>query len=376
MEKSLRLILFFLFFMSVQAQKKFTFKDSLDHKLDVSDWVLHANGFIPVPMIITEPALGNFGGALFAVFVDQNTPYKDSINGKLVKTPVRPNLYGVGASYTANGSWLAGGLASGVIKKWRANYRFGLAYADLNLNFYKQFPNVGERSFEFNARTLPIFGQLTKKIGRSSWYAGVDYLFLKTELGRVNSDFNTPKEVNSTVSRLGLMADYDSRDNIFTPNKGIRWNNLFTISDNWLGSDYKYTSANSAVFAYFPVSKKLISAFRAEYQQVFGDIPFYMKPYVNMRGIPVMRYQGDLIGLAETEWRYDFVPRFSLVVFGGTAKALQKGMDFQDADWRFSGGAGWRYLLARKLKLRTGIDVARGPEDWAYYLVFGTTWVR
>ena len=101
-----------------------------------------------------------------------------------------------------------------------------------------------------------------------------------------------------------------------------------------------------------------------------------MKPFIVMRGIPIMRYQGDITALAETEWRWDFTNRHSLVTFGGAAKAISNGDTFQESSWRVAGGLGWRYLLARKLKLRAGIDIARGPEDWAYYIVFGTNWIK
>jgi hypothetical protein len=37
---------------------------------------------------------------------------------------------------------------------------------------------------------------------------------------------------------------------------------------------------------------------------------------------------------------------------------------------------GFRYLLARKFKLRVGVDIARGPEDFAYYIVFGSNWLK
>ena len=369
-------LLFFLLPVCVPAQHNISFKDSLDQKFDVSDWVIKANGFIPIPMIITEPALGNIGGALFAVFVDQNTPYTDTIDGRVIKTRAKPNLYGAGAGYTANGTWITGGMAIGVIKKWRANYRVATGYADINLNFYKETTLAGEQSFEFNMRTFPFTAQLIKQFGRSDWFAGLNYLFLNTRLMRTNAEFHTPQEVNSTVSRLGILVDFDSRDNVFTPNKGFRWNTLVGGSSEAIGSDYKYGSINSAAFGYIPIADNLISAFRAEYQQVFGDFPFYLKPYVNMRGIPVMRYQGEIMILAETEWRWDFMPRYSLVAFGGTAKAFDKKTAFTDAYWRFSGGVGGRYLIARKLKLRMGLDVARGPEEWAYYIVFGTNWIR
>ena len=42
-------------------EKHVSLKDSVDGKLDLSDYIIDANGFIPIPLIITEPALGGFG---------------------------------------------------------------------------------------------------------------------------------------------------------------------------------------------------------------------------------------------------------------------------------------------------------------------------
>lgn len=376
--KPSKFLLLLLIFLPVLllGQKKISFKDSLDNKLDLSDWVISSKGFIPIPYIITEPALGGIGGAIAPVFIKPNTPYLDTINGKLVKTRAKPNIYALAAAYTANGTWVVGGGAAGTIKKWRANYRLGSGYANINMDFYRTLQNGEEKSFEFNIKTIPVYGQFTKQIGLSSWSAGLNYLFLNTQLGNVNSEFNTPKEVDSNISRLGLLLEYDRRDNFFTPDKGLRWNVTIASSDEVIGSDYGFTSVVSAAYWYIPVSERIIAGFRAEYQQVFGSPPFYMKPFILMRGIPVMRYQGDITALAETEWRWDFTNRHSLVTFGGTGKAIQDGDSFQESSWRVSGGVGWRYLIARKLKLRAGIDIARGPEQWAYYIVFGTNWMR
>jgi hypothetical protein len=41
-----------------------------------------------------------------------------------------------------------------------------------------------------------------------------------------------------------------------------------------------------------------------------------------------------------------------------------------------SKGFGFRYLIARLYGLRVGIDVARGPEDWAFYIQVGNAWAR
>ncbi|HSF54987.1 MAG TPA: hypothetical protein VLA71_14625 [Algoriphagus sp.] len=377
MRKALLFFAFSLYSVFAFAQKqKVSFKDSLDQKFDLSDWVLTANGFIPIPSIITEPALGGFGGALFGVFVDPNTPYRDTVDGKEIITRAKPNIYAAGGAMTVNGTWVLGAGAGGVIKKWRSNYRIFTGYADVNLEFFREFENIGERQFEFNIRTFPVMGQLIKQFGRSDWYAGLNYLFLKTELARTNYDYHEPKDVNGTVSRPGILLEYDSRDNIFTPDKGLRWNTLFSTSAEWLGSDYSYSSVNTAVHWWIPISHSLISGFRAEYQNLWGDAPFYLLPYITMRGIPVARYQGNTIALGETEWRWDFTSRFSLIGFAGAGKAVMDSDSWGDASWKASGGAGGRYLIARKLNLRMGMDVARGPEQWAYYFVFGTSWVR
>jgi hypothetical protein len=39
---------------------------------------------------------------------------------------------------------------------------------------------------------------------------------------------------------------------------------------------------------------------------------------------------------------------------------------------RLAGGFGIRYLLARLFGLYTGLDIARGPEDWAFYIQVGS----
>jgi outer membrane protein assembly factor BamA len=362
--------------VSLIAQDKRTLKDSLDGAFDLSDWVLTAHGFIPVPMLITEPALGGFGGALMAVFITRNAPYVDTVDGKPVKQRVKPNVYGLGGAYTANGTWLTAGASMGVIRKWRAYYRLAGGYANVNLNFYKTLLTAGDQAFLFTIKTVPLYGQLIKQIGRSHWYIGANYLFLQSQIERGDPVFYQGKEISSRVGRLSMLVEYDSRDNIFTPDKGFLLNTQVGAAGQPIGSDYDYQMINSAAFYYVPLSHKLIAGFRAEYQQVWNDVPFYLKPFISLRGIPVARYQGNITTLVETEWRWDFVPRWSGLVFSGAGKAFQGWTDFSDARWHGSVGVGGRYLMARKLKLRMGVDVARGPEQWAYYIVFGTSWVR
>ena len=50
-------------------KSKVSMKDSLDGAFDLSNYIIDAHGFVPVPITITEPALGGFGGGIVPVFL-------------------------------------------------------------------------------------------------------------------------------------------------------------------------------------------------------------------------------------------------------------------------------------------------------------------
>ena len=86
-----------------------------------------------------------------------------------------------------------------------------------------------------------------------------------------------------------------------------------------------------------------------------------------------MRYQGRSTHLIETEQRFDFTKRWSLVGFGGLAKAVKENESFVDSELVYNYGTGFRYLIARKFKIRMGIDVAWSNNDFGYYIIFGSS---
>jgi hypothetical protein len=80
--------------------------------------------------------------------------------------------------------------------------------------------------------------------------------------------------------------------------------------------------------------------------------------------------------LVETEQRWNVFSRWSAVFFTGVGKAFDNYSDFGSSIWAYSYGTGFRYLLARKFGLYMGADIARGPEQWGYYIQFGSAWLK
>nr|WP_294784702.1 BamA/TamA family outer membrane protein [uncultured Flavobacterium sp.] len=370
---------FVLSFQIINAQKQhISVKDSLDGALDLSDYIIYAHGFIVVPTVVTEPALGGIGGAIVPVFLKKHAPVIDE-NGK--KRFINPDITGGMGMYTGNKSWMVGAFRSGTLIKPKILYRIMAGYGDMNLSFYaNNRPNLADQEFKLNFKSTIFYTQWLKQFNNPKWSAGPQYLFLNSKINLPNADlpppFVNPKDIKSTISQLGGAIQFDGRDNIFTPDKGIRLQSDFFWSDNILGSDYDAWRVNLSAIGFYPLTKKLIGGLRIEGEQAFGNPPFYLLPGINLRGIPGGRYQGKTSIVTEAELRWDFYRRWSIMGYGGLASAFNDWDQAFEKPVVYSYGTGFRYLLARKFKLRMGVDVAKGPEDWAYYIVFGSNWLR
>ncbi|MFL9837014.1 BamA/TamA family outer membrane protein [Flavobacterium sp. ST-75] len=356
---------------------KVSMRDSLDGAFDMSDYLIYAHGFIAVPTIITEPALGSFGGALVPVFINKKKPYVNPKTGRI--TPVRPEITGAMGMYTANDSWMTMAFRSGTFAKQGITYRAMAGYGSLNISLYETLPGFGEREFKFHFNTIPVYLQALKILNNPKWSVGGKYFFLKTELslpGENLPQFIRNKEINSITSQLGGIIQYDDRDNIFTPDKGVRLQGSFFWSDNIIGSDFESWRINYSAIGYKPITKKLIGGIRIEGTNVFGSPAFFLKPSVDLRGTAKGRYQAENTLVTEGELRWDAYKRWSVMLFGGLGSAFDNYNQMFDKPLAYGYGTGFRYLIARKFKLRMGIDVAKGNEQWAYYIVFGSNWLR
>ena len=103
-------------------------------------------------------------------------------------------------------------------------------------------------------------------------------------------------------------------------------------------------------------------------------LPPYVLPYVDMRGIPAVRYQGKAVAVAEVEAIWKASPRWRFNFFGGGGRAAESFSDLSDAEVANSYGTGFRYLIARRYGMTMGVDIARGPEETAWYIQAGSSW--
>ena len=353
-------------------KKQKLFKDTLDNAFDISNYMYNLHGLLPIIAPITEPAVG-FGASIATVyFIPKKT---DSSKFQM------PDIAALAGGLTENGTWFVGGAYLGFWNNDKIRYRGVIGYGDIKLKYHgKGNAYLSEHPLNFSLKSTFLLQQAMFRIGNSRFMIGGKYIFSKTNIELFNEtdiEWINPDNIELKNSGLGVIAEYENYDNILSPNKGIRININYFQSLEALGGDLNFGRGTFFMHYYIPLfSKKLISAFRLESQIATGDNPFYMNPFIYARGIAAMRYQGDITGLVETEQLISISKRWSILGFVGAGLTYNFDKESYNSNEIWNYGGGFRYLIARQLGLKMGVDLAKSPDNWGIYIIFGSAWIK
>lgn len=161
------------------------FTDPEDGMFDVSHWLAEKKGFIPVPIIITEPAVGYGVGAALVYLHDPLAgcvpdgetfdPQSKDADGKLIP----PSISAVFGMYTENDTWMAGGAHLGVWQNDNIRYTGAVATGSINMKFYRNV--LGEDlSVDVNIDPDVLYQGIKFRLDGSGIFAGVNYLLMST----------------------------------------------------------------------------------------------------------------------------------------------------------------------------------------------------
>jgi surface antigen Omp85-like protein len=356
----------------LKAQEKpKLFKDSIDNAFDISHYMYNLHGLLPIISPITEPAVGYGAAAALVYFI----PKKPSETKKFQMPDIATGFGG----YTQNSTWFAGVAYMGFWNNDKVRYRGILGYGDIKLSYYGTGENPIKEPVDFNLNISIFLQQAITRIGSSNFFIGGKYIFTQTNVvafEEINIPGVNPLDKELTSSGVEFITEFENYNNILSPSKGVRLHLSYDQNLELIGSDRNYGRLTFYSYTYLPVNEKWVPAFRVESQLATGEVPFYALPFVSLRGVPAIRYQGELTFVAETEHSLSLSPRWSLVGFAGLGTAFNNVEELVPGDLAWNAGGGFRYLIARMLGLKMGLDIARGPEDTAFYIVFGSSWMR
>jgi hypothetical protein len=338
---------------------------------------------VPLPVIITEPAIGDGLGLALGYFHPEKAGnYRpdrieeaSSVRDISIARKPPPTVTGVFGAYTSNGTWGAGVGHMNTFRDDTIRYTGAAAEANVIMDFY-----LFNQPFEFNLEGLIVYNDVKFRLGQSNWFLGAALSYLnatntfaleiedqkKVPLGFLAADF--------TDIGLKARAMYETRDDSMMPRSGWLIDASLTRNDEALGGSYNYTTAKLKTLYFHPLSERFVLGVRLEGASVFGEPPFFAVPWVTLRGIPAMRYQGDTVLVAEFEGRYYINEDWAASAFVGKGWASSDIVGIDEAGSIRSWGVGGRYRFLKDQNVWVGVDYAIGPEDKVYYVSVGQSW--
>ncbi|MCK8078285.1 BamA/TamA family outer membrane protein [Vibrio sp. 1CM2L] len=370
-----------------------SFFDAVDDQFDMGHHIAeNAVGFLPVPVLITEPAVG-YGGGLVGVFMHETDEQKqqrkqaalNAIDGGAQLVPGAITV--LGAAGTENGSWFA---FVGHRHTWlndTIRYSGGVGAGQMNLSIYKdlslELPNektTDIQPLEFSTETRGVVLQqgFQFRVSDTPLMLGVKQFVSYTEITSDSQIVDKLMEytLGQTIvtSGLGLTADYDTRNNLFYPTSGYQFSADYMVYDEKLGSDQAYRKLDVEGEVYVPLATQWTLAFAANYQNFQSDELFLSpttQPYIQLRGVSSYRYQGDEITTLQSQVVFDIDDRWNVSGFYGYGQAKEEAELSQDQTVG-AYGVGFRYQIARRYGLRIGMDLARSDDENAFYISLGS----
>jgi len=370
-----------LIFFACSTANAGSFLDKLvdpdDGWLDGGQFLLdYPYGVLPVPIIITEPAVGTGLGLAAVHFHDAGKGVPpDELDSRGRTIPRSISALALGG--TENGTKFAGGGHFGHYKQDSIRYEAIVGYADVFMDFYGTVDKPADNGFSFNTEALVLTQVLAFRLGESSWFAGGAYRLMNTDTRfKLGNEVPGVSEdsLNSNNAAVAAVLRYDSLDNQFTPKSGIVSDLQLARFDEAVGGDFNYNQTTWLNQAHISFAEDWRLGLRLDGDNVDGDAPFYAVPYIELKGIPALRYQGKTIITTEARIDWEFHPRWQVGVFAGAGRTANEADSLSDAPSRVSRGLGFRYMGVKRLGMNMGLDYAKGPEDNVVYISFGSRW--
>lgn len=286
---------------------------------------------------------------------------------------------------TNNGSEVYGGGGALYIAEDQYRFDFLAGKADLSLNFFglgSDFLANNPIPFKLDAKVARIGGGV--RFAPNS-YIGLRGYFANANMA-VDADLSIlgRPQLNVELRGAGPYLQYDSRNSTWYPTSGtkaeIRMVHFGDIFDsNGFVSGDPFILSNAEATHYLEVSKDIVAAGKLRTAHAASTAPFFLYPFVQIRGFPALRFLGQNVIQGETELRWlpfrerdGFLSDIGFVAFAGAGVAAADVSGWWDEPVAYAGGFGVRYRISEKDGMNAGLDVAWGRDgESALYFRIG-----
>lgn len=340
------LLLFLTFALFVNAQT-----DTIPQK----EPLLKKSSFIVLPLIFFTPET-RFGAGAASIYA-----FRFRGNGEETKSSQAQ----LGFAYTQEKQILSY-LPFQVYLKNQEWFSYG------ELGYYRyvyQFFGIGNDTNEDNQESydanyprfrLNVLKKVAPKIYVGARYWFDDYRIENRDRSGILFNEEVTGQNGGIISGLGLVANRDSRDQVFYPTTGNFTDVVLYFNQKSFGSDFNFTRFSVDAAQYFPVSKNGVFAANAFVDFVFGEPPFQELAFIGgskkLRGFFEGRFRDKKLWVLQAEYRQWIWKFIGGTVFAGAGSVAPELGDFTDREVHFSFGAGLRVRLSKEDKINLRID--------------------
>lgn len=230
---------------------------------------------------------------------------------------------------------------------------------------------AGER---YSSRMAQLKVNFQKRIAPGI-FLGPQYVFRLDEVfdkvvGGLLDTGTVPGSNGQRSSGLGILLQYDTRDNIFQPGKGSYHQLSYLGFSRFFGSDYEFGQYRLDLRKYLNIFRSHVVAGQLWYSYTGGHAPFQQLAMMGgsdiMRGYFEGKYRDHMAMVYQMEYRLPVYRTLGLVFFGSTGTVAEKFSSLPSGRLRYGGGMGFRYrLMDDGLNFR--LDIAFGDQTSFYF---------
>lgn len=181
---------------------------------------------------------------------------------------------------------------------------------------------------------------------------------------------------------IGGLVQYDTRDDVATPSRGLLLSTNFKLFGKYLGGAYNYEILELEYRQFKNIFRpRSTLAWIAKTQIGFGDIPYSELPTFgspfDLRGYYIGKYRDKSMAYGIVEYRHmlgsmekyksgNFWAKCGFVVWGGTATIGETPFDWNK--WKFNFGAGIRFQMQPGKNFRLDIGKGIGESGVQVYM--------
>jgi outer membrane protein assembly factor BamA len=329
------------------------------------------SGFIPIPVLYYTPETKLAFGVAAQYYHRPADAGLDSRPSTLVPVFI----------YTTNSQILAELYAD---LWWRQETYAFSGYASFS-EFPDKFYGIGNDTWEDDEEDYtPRYARLRAGIQKrllADFRLGLGYEYEYSTLEEVEEGGMLEQgdilgSEGGTVSGAILLANWDTRDNIFAASAGSYHQFMATLYGGAIGSDYGFGRYVVDARRYIATLPNHVLALQGVLGIETGDPPFqHLFPFGGqelMRGYYLGRFRDKNMVVVQAEYR--IVPvwwRFGAVVFGGIGDVADELGHFTLGDFKYSVGGGIRFLLNRQERIALRLDFGFGENTSGFYITLG-----